>query len=160
MPYEADAAVAAGADTLLVIACAWVPYMRSNVVSFRKGSSEWLAHGGSKPEPPTWLACAAHATHHGVFVAYCNQAQGMGTKRASTGDADGAAGTIQGGGSRLIAPDGRDVAIVAERERAAVRIASLGATKHHRLSWSGRELFEVLALCWNLRCSPYSVVSL
>lgn len=153
VPEVADAAVAAGADTLLVIACAWVPYMRSNVIAFRKGTStsEWLSKGGSTPEPPTWLACAAHATHHGVFVAYCNQAQGVGTTRPNTGD--GAAGTIQGGGSRLIAPDGRDVAIVAEWERTAVRVASLGATKHHRLSWSGRELFETLALCWNLSCN-------
>ena len=136
----ADAAVAAGADLLLVIACTYVPTHAELVHKRYAGKARPGAGHLRGDESPAWLGAVAHAARLGVFVAYCNQAKGISVSPRGT-----ASGTFQGGGSRLIAPDGRDVVVAPESEREALLYATLGSSIHHRLAWSGAALRETLA---------------
>ena len=158
----ADRSVAAGADLLLCIACAYIPEYKDNV-SARRNLLAWQQHeaeerrrlanealggGGNNgfsasigpppqdAESPAWLAASSHAARLGVFMVYCNQAKGLAKHLAE--------GTMQGGSSRVIAPCGRDVAAVDENAHGALLVASLGTTARQRLGWSGTRLHQTL----------------
>ena len=153
-----QASVAAGADLLCVVACTYVPTLSEN-------RSERRQKDG-RAQPPAWLGAVAHAARHGVFVAYCNQAKGMGVVRAeSSQDGEGGGGrggggggaghakgdvgaTCQGGCSRVLAPDGRDVVAVPEGARDALVYAVLGQGTRARLAWSGSALADTLEVAF------------
>eukprot|EP00966_Prymnesium_polylepis_P067526 1568308-Prymnesium_polylepis.1 len=60
---------------------------------------------------------------------------------------DALEGTLQGGYSRVIAPDGRDIAAAPEGRGEPLVLADLGATLHHQLAWSGAGLLRSCAPC-------------
>ena len=167
-PEGADACVAAGADLIGVVACTYVPTLWESRSARRQP--------GGKAEPPAWLGAVAHAARHGVFVAYVNQAKGMGVVHGGSstdGEGDGKGGdsplraqgdaaaqepaaqeaaalstlasaTCQGGCSRILAPDGRDIVAVPEGAREALVYAVLGRSTRSRLAWSGSALADTL----------------
>ena len=145
VPDGADAAVAAGANLLLVIACTYVPTYPSVLSAYTSGKTD--------VEAPAWLGAVAHAAHHGVFVAYCNQARGMATGMSHEALATGAAlldtATFQGGGTRVVSYDGRDVAAVADEGppgQGTILYATLGCRPVDRLGWCGAAMND------HLRC--------
>eukprot|EP00966_Prymnesium_polylepis_P065026 1508934-Prymnesium_polylepis.1 len=56
-------------------------------------------------------------------------------------------GKVQGGYSRVIAPDGRDIAAAPEGRGEPLVLADIGATLHHQLAWSGAGLLRSCAPC-------------
>ena len=167
-----NAAVAAGADLLLVTACTYVPTLHEMRSATRNGTRV--------EANPAWLGAVAHAAKHSIFVAWCNQARGVGvlkpkgasgagsaelpTPHASNG-ADGRAcggeddnpadkqeatldilssATCQGGSSRVIAPDGRDVVCIPEDVREGLAYAVLGKSARYRMAWRGSALADTV----------------
>jgi len=86
-------------------------------------------------QPPVWLGAATHAIRHQVSVCYCNY--------ATTLSADG---RVFGGSSRVIGPDGRDIACMTPHAQHGLLLASLATGMEQRLVWSGAALAEATDL--------------
>ena len=140
LPEPAAAVAAAGADLLAVVACAYMPESAGAVAS--RAQLVARDHPEGVLEQPAWIGAAAHAARHGIFVAYVNQARGM--ARGNPGTDEAASGTLQGGCSRLLAPDGRDVVAVAEKATEAIAYATLGTRVLDRLAWDGSALHDAV----------------
>ena len=171
VPDGADAAVAAGADLLLVVACTYVPTLHEMRTATRKGT-------GIEANP-AWLGAVAHAVKHSTFVAWCNQAKGMGVLKpkdtsgagvaeprtpevlSNGADAEDERGnspadkqkaawdilssaTCQGGSSRVLAPDGRDVVFIPEDVLEGMAYAVLGKSAKYRIAWRGSVLADTV----------------
>jgi predicted amidohydrolase len=129
-PDAAEAAASAGADLLVVIASTDV---------------------GGALHP--WLAAAAHAARFRVPTLWCNSApRALEALDAEVLRALSAARGRDlmlggGGGSRVLSPDGRDVAAAAAFDDAAVVVATLGDELPKQLAWSGAALRRAIGQC-------------
>ena len=103
-----------GAQLLVVLACTYVS----------------TGDPGDRSEPAPWLAAAGHASRFGIPVIWCNQAHGFALPSFGLGgEAAGIdspeqrlkelakGGTVQGGHSRVLAPDGRDIGAASTTHR-------------------------------------------